>query len=498
MSIRKKILLSLILVFSCLLGGINYFIADNIRSNNQSYIKEDLTAIENTGNFYVDQLLIVNNYSRDQSGFSKIAEQLAGAMGNAVNKNFAAYSPSGELLFAGNQAAFRYLPEDDLTLAIQGNSAYFSDSSQSGSAVYFSFPVFSGTQVIGILRCINDYTLLYEQGEQNRDFINIITLIGFGVCLVLSFVLSHSITSPIRKLTTNLFNATRRLQDGYMEPKQMENSINVQRRDEIGILSRNIIRIIHQINRQLQTINNDRVEILRISEYRRDFYNSITHELKTPLTSIIGYAEILRENGLSDSEFFQQGIRHISQESERMHELVVALLESSNMHAAAELPMEPVDFSALIQDICDSMRFKADKYNCRIQCHLYPAMVWGNSHELRQLVINLLDNAIKYSTGSREISLHTKSGDSNHTVFCIQNPAEAFPATATQALFAPYVQLNNAHREKGSRGLGLGICQQIVERHQGTLQLEHPEPRLVRVLVSLPSRSPMDKEMEKL
>lgn len=375
MSIRKKILLSLVLVFSLLLGCINYVMAENIRSTNQSYIKKDLTDIETTGNFYVDQLLMLNNASWDRQGFSKIAESLVDAMEQAVSKSFTAYTPEGDVLYSGNPNAFRFFPEDDLSLAIQGNSAYFANTSQGGTTVYFSFPVLINGENIGILRCINDYTLLYEQGEQNRNFINIVTLISFGVCIVLSFILSRSITAPLTRLTTNLTNATQRLHDGYMEPEQMQKNINIHRRDEIGVLSQHIIRILRQINQQLQTINNDRAELLRISEYRRDFYNNMTHELKTPLTSIIGYAEVLRENGTADHAFFQQGIRHIGREAERMHELVVTLLENSNIQSAVSLPMEKVDFPCVAQEVCDSMRFKLEKYNCCIHCVLYPATV---------------------------------------------------------------------------------------------------------------------------
>lgn len=87
----------------------------------------------------------------------------------------------------------------------------------------------------------------------------------------------------------------------------------------------------------------------------------MTHELKTPLTSILGYAELIRENGEQDRSFFDKGMNHIIEESKRLHAMVVKLLEVSRKNATTE-ESDKVEAGLILQDVCESMTIRAQRY----------------------------------------------------------------------------------------------------------------------------------------
>lgn len=87
--------------------------------------------------------------------------------------------------------------------------------------------------------------------------------------------------------------------------------------------------MVDTLKEQIETIKNDRDKLKELSSHRKQFFDNVTHELKTPLTTILGYTEMLRDNGAYDEEFFYKGTTHVIEESRRLHNMVVKLLELS-------------------------------------------------------------------------------------------------------------------------------------------------------------------------
>jgi signal transduction histidine kinase len=470
MSIRIKILVGLVLVFALLIGAINLFMLENIRMNDEKSITKDLNAIESNGQFYVKQDLLINNNTIDPDSFASEADEVVSDLSNTTNISFAAYGLTGQLIASNNEAVFKNLPNNDLRLATGGKTAYTIKNSEGKTTATFSFPVILNGQKIGILRCISDYTSVYSQSEQSIRQINIITLSGFLICLLFAAVLSRSVITPIRRLCINLKITAGDIQSNHLDPNKIREHVKLTRKDEIGDLSRSIVDLIDKISQQMTVINSDRDELSRVSAYRRDFYNVVTHELKTPLTSIKGYAEVARDNGFTDREFFDKAMTRIMEESDRLHEMVVSLLEESNLNSAVEMPFGRVNFTEIAQNVCDSMKYKADKYGREIRLHpTTEAWVLGNPQSLKELVINLLDNAIKYTSGN-DIEVRV-SQNSEHVIFEILNSADILSQEEADHLFTPFYRNQESAHEKGSVGLGLSICKQISEKHKGTILL---------------------------
>jgi len=285
-------------------------------------------------------------------------------------------------------------------------------------------------------------------------------------------------TTPLVKLA----QASKEVRGGNLDVRA-----DMKRKDEIGRLADDFNGMIEQIGSQISTIESDRDRLKRMSEERKQFFDNVTHELKTPLTSILGYAEIIRDKGESDRAFFDKGMNHIVEESRRLHEMVLNLLEMSSRGADLEA-YEDVDAGRMLRDVCDAMAFRAKRYRKSISCAAEEGLrISGQANRLRQLLINLLDNAIKYSSPQANIEAGAEASGGG-VRFIVSNPGETIAPDQLANLFKPFYAPSREAQETGSVGLGLGIAKSIVDDHGGTIRIVS-DNRQTRVYVDIPNRS---------
>lgn len=150
--------------------------------------------------------------------------------------------------------------------------------------------------------------------------------------------------------------------------------------------------------------------------------------------------------------------------------MVVKLLEISK-GTTREYPFEKVDTSEILKDVCDSMSFRAERYkksiNSDIQEDLY---VYGDDNRIRQLFINLLDNAIKYSSPFSQINISAELVKEK-IILKFMNPSNHIEQEQFTNLFQPFFSINQEKAEEGSVGLGLSIAKSIVEDHKGIIRI---------------------------
>lgn len=487
MSLRLKMIIGICLLFGCLLAAMNIFISGYIQTSNETIITGELTELCNNGQVYARQFLAVSGKQVDAAGFESIAQDTVNEMANATGNTTGAYSSSGKLLAASRDGVFQTVKADDLQKAIHGETAFTLDTVDGKTVAYFSYPVAVDGGDIGILRSIVDCSTLYVYGNNIMHTVTIITAAMFFVALLISFFFIQSISSPIIKLAAISGTVANSIEQNKLNVNSIDSLLSTRRKDEVGRLSRNFSNMIRKIDQQMGVISADRQELQRLSDYRKEFYDTVTHELKSPLTSIGGYAEVLGENGFTDKEFFEKGIGHIKQESDRMYSLVVALLEMSRLSSSVNYPKETMDFSAIVEETCEGMQFKAGKYETRIDCSIVQGIrVFGSPSKLKEVLINLTDNAIKYKKPEGDIHVIVRERGSMAQVSVI-NSADPIPEAELPRLFDPFYRANTPQqRESGSRGLGLAICKQIVEQHAGKILMRNLPGGNIAVEVTLP------------
>ena len=489
MSIRLKLMLSMTAIFLTMLVLMNVFIARNISQGNERYINDDLVTMKNNGLIYARQMLVLKQMDNNEEGFAAIAQELVEEISSATGNPTAALTLDGRMIASNHPAVFTENSFKDEGLARGGLAAFTLNTEQQATRAYFSYPVLIEGKNIGVIRTVADYTMLYTQGNNTMRSVSLITMILFFVTLLFALVFANSIVNPIVRLAGITEGLQKDVEQNKIDIGKVVRIARSKRKDEIGTLERNFSEMIYRIDQQMKTIDSDRYELKRLSEYRKVFYDNVTHELKTPLTSIKGYAEVLQENGFTDQEFFDKGIEHILSESDRMYNMVVTLLELSRMSDSVNVPKERVDLNDILRQVCEGMQFKAEKYGDKIELSVRQrAMVMGSDTQLKEIFINIIDNAIKYGYENSTIQVLCNANRENITVQVV-NSGEGLDEKEIPKLFIPFYRRKEkeARREEGSSGLGLAIVKQLVEQHGGHIDITSRPKGLTVVTVVLPT-----------
>lgn len=463
--IRKisiKILIGFFLIFSLSFIVLNQTVKEFIRTSNQKIVTSELVGVKNNSNVYVRQAFLINHFTSNELYFGEMALEMANELKHATGSNVSVYTVDGELLYSSDKSMFPYQKDSDLKQAIKGRTAYSITYEHNTASVLFSYPVVIDGSKVGILRFSKDFSLIYAQSGRILDIIFFITLAIFAAAFLFSYILSRHITIPLVKLTW----ASTEVKDGNLDVR-----IRFNRKDEIGRLADNFNDMIDQISRQITIIKKDRDYLKELHQQEKRFFDNITHELKTPLTSILGYAELIRENGEKDPHFFEKGMNHIIEESRRLHTMVLKLLEVSRNNSMIS-ESDKINAGIILQDVCDSMAIRAQRYKKSIKYQIEDDLVvFGQGDRLRQLFINLLDNAIKYSLSLSEISVKALHVDGK-VRFVFDNPSDPIEAAQLANLFHPFYLAHPSVSEEGSVGLGLSIVKSIVHDFGGTISFD--------------------------
>jgi len=236
----------------------------------------------------------------------------------------------------------------------------------------------------------------------------------------------------------------------------------------------------------------DLTEARRLERMRVDFIANVSHELRTPLASIQGYTETLLDGALYDAEHNIRFLTIIRQNAERLTRLTADLmtlsrleLKTTKFHFAAYLVNE------LLADSVDSMRPIADKKNVRLVVTPAPdaTAVFCDSEAVHQVMSNLLDNALKYTSGGGliEVCARTLAGEPEMVEVGVRDTGIGIPADDLPRLFERFYRVDKARsRELGGTGLGLAIVKHLVRAHGGTVRVESTPGEGSTFLFTLP------------
>lgn len=456
-----------------LAGGLILYwgIHTRLQQSREEQIMQELQRIREHTEVYVRQLLMLNDANNDEESYQRIAGEIArelkvtGGMGISVLDRDGGY-------LDGNLQMPDDGPDEDVRQAIAGNAAFTMTYPDSDTMlVYFSMPVVIEKRNIGIIRYRIDTSTLYTRGKQTESLVCQIAVIVFAVIFLLLAVLMSRLLSPIQKLTKITRQVVQDIAGERIDmqiPAQLANS---QRKDEIGELSRNFSVMLETIGTQFQNMQEDQERIVKLLGSRQEFYNNVTHELKTPLTTIRGYAQLMEADRGADEALTEQGLHQILEESTRMHQMVLQLLEMSDKGAYMETKI--FDLAQTAYSVAQALEVKARRYEMQIKTEFKEELkVRGVEERLRQVVINLVDNAIKYGDSHTTICLFGYRRD-GFVVLAVQNDGKGLPAGEEELVFEPFYRVDKAYsREQGSSGLGLSICRKIMEEHGGSISVK--------------------------
>ncbi|TVX94223.1 sensor histidine kinase [Paenibacillus agilis] len=218
---------------------------------------------------------------------------------------------------------------------------------------------------------------------------------------------------------------------------------------------------------------NKMIERLKLHfDQQQQFVSDASHELKTPLTVIESYAEMLKRWGMNDPEVLKESVEAIYSEAVRMKEMTHQMLDLARHDAGMHIEANPFE---LIDATAQAVKLTKQAFHREITLHqdLNSLEVIADEAKYKQLLFILLNNAVKYSSG--DIDVHV-SADQSHAHIVVKDCGVGIPEEDIPHLFERFYRVDKArHRETGGTGLGLSIAKQIVDAHDGTIEVESQE-----------------------
>lgn len=222
-------------------------------------------------------------------------------------------------------------------------------------------------------------------------------------------------------------------------------------------------------------------------QMRREFSANVSHELKTPLTSISGYGEMIASGMYSNEEEAHRFGSRIVSESKRMKSLIDTILHLSKIEETeTTITWKMVALDSLVNYVADLMTHQASSRDITIQPETEPVYVYGNAALLSELIMNLLDNSVKYNREGGSVSISLKK-EGDKAVLSVSDTGIGIPEDKKDRVFERFYRADESRsKETGGSGLGLAICKHIVEKHKGTLSMTSTEGEGTTVTVYLP------------
>lgn len=232
-----------------------------------------------------------------------------------------------------------------------------------------------------------------------------------------------------------------------------------------------VLALIHQasVSEQRRRINE---ELMQVNQTQRNFVAIVSHEFRTALSSVKGFSELIRDDQELSRKEVKDFAENISNEAMRLNRMITDLLDLERMKSGTmQLAFEPLDINSLLQEVVEHLRPTTLQHTITLQLSVISLVCVGDIDKLKQVVSNLLNNAIKYAPKGGEIVVGCKREDDALQVW-VQDQGVGIPSSALEAVFLPYSRIGENTRYIKGTGLGLSIAQQIVQMHGGNIWVE--------------------------
>lgn len=374
------------------------------------------------------------------------------------------YSEDGRLYSSGDAA--EYFKDPRGTVDTQHCAITYFEDGAGERYLQLSGAFLAGDRTL-YLDMAHNISMLYRTREQQQAAYRRIFLGMTVLCAALAYTMALVLTRSLSRLS----KGAREIAQGNFSYRS-----GIRSGDEIGRLSEDFDRMAGQVEQNI-------LDLKESVERQERFVSSFTHELKTPMTAVLGYADLLRSQDLTEEER-RDAANYIFSEGKRLERLSLKLLD---IYVAdqGEVVLSEQNPGRIVRDMVEHLepgyREQGIVLTCRCgkgRCLLEPDL-------FRSLLVNLLDNARKALSDGGEVVVSVETTDEGCTL-CVEDNGPGIPAESLERLTEAFYRVDKSRsRRQGGAGLGLTLCAKIAELHKGSLYFESQEGRGTKVTAEL-------------
>lgn len=310
-------------------------------------------------------------------------------------------------------------------------------------------------------RLENNQILIYNRSVnkiyQIRDNLIKLCVVLVGLIIIIIFIIAYRISKSLTKPLVKMQHEMIRVSKGDYNIHLKEG------KNEIGLLASNF----NKMSKELDTRNNELVDMINSKQL---FIDNLSHEINTPLTSILGYSELLEKANCSEDQRIKFLV-NIQEEAKRINDIHKKLLLLS-YKKNADLEKKDVDANKIFEEVQRLVEFKLQKHNMNLIINNSLDKIYGDETLISMCITNLVSNAITASKDGSKIIINSFEQVGKSCIHVIDE-GQGISKENIEKIVEPFYRVDKARsRKNGGAGLGLSICKSIMELHNGTLKIE--------------------------
>ncbi|HAB87910.1 HAMP domain-containing histidine kinase [Coprococcus eutactus] len=465
MKFKHKLVLCMVALLGLSFGlGGTMLIHRSFKTSLSSTIDSDLQNYESIQSTLL--IAVDTNSVSSYIDMSNIINQLS-AQGNSNRKNIILRNSDMEVVSIMN-SSFTYKemkPSDENTC----NSIIWRENNNYYLQLCSSMDINTENLDISQMDIVYDITSVYAARAQEQNTFRLLLIAIFVVGSITSMIAASLLTKPLEKLSS----LAQHISHGDYSAR-----LHIHSGDEIEALA-------NDFNNMADTIEDNISELHFSMEKQEQFMGSFAHELKTPMTSIIGYADLLRSQNMSEDET-NEAANYIFSEGKRLESLSLKLLDLLVVKNQ-ETILTPTDPSLAIQNVINVMKPELAKEHITLKSSCRKGCCMMDIDLFQSLIINIIDNARKAIDDNGLIHVAGTVRDDNYVIIIKDNGRGMPPEEITRISEAFYRIDKSRSRAQGGAGLGLAICSKIAEIHQAKIKYKSAVGRGTVVTITLPN-----------
>ncbi len=352
-------------------------------------------------------------------------------------------------------------------------------SEGSGYSTRYSNTLEKTLLYVAVKSANSDYVLRmsvpYAGSSENFLLLLPAVWLSFLVALVYSAFaadsFAESITKPLQEISQEMLKVKGDYTDLKFETYQYP---------EINIIAETTTKMSQNVKEYLNQIEAEK-------KIRQEFFSNASHELKTPITSVKGYAELLESGIIQDEKQKMDFVRRIEKEADNMTNLINDILMISRLEAKeAEVVMTDVAMDVVANEVMESMKPLSVSRQVMLHCQCEPVSLRANGQQMKELLGNLVSNAIKYNKPGGQVWIHIDKME-NYMVIRVRDNGVGIPRESLGRIFERFYRVDKGRNKKqGGTGLGLSIVKHIVNFYHGTIDVRSKLDQGTEFTVKIP------------